>query len=117
MARKNTKAVNAKTYVTNSTTETSFDLTYESQLKLITLSARPKPAKETKLDDCLADLPQSSNFKIVQVKHLRCCYNILAALQEFYDCNFSFPLWFAKRLYKSNVPAVMVKNLWRLGSL
>ena len=25
---------------------------------------------------------QPSNFKIVQVKHLRCCYNILAALQE-----------------------------------
>jgi hypothetical protein len=54
----------------------------KSNSKPINLSARPKPAKETKLDDCLADLQQPSNFKIVQVKHLRCCYNILAALQE-----------------------------------
>ena len=56
------------------------------QLKLIIIGAT-KPAKEAKLDDCPTALKiQPSNFKIVQVIHLRCCYNILAALQESYDC-------------------------------
>jgi hypothetical protein len=85
-------------------------LLHEIQLKLKLLSARPN-LKEEKLDDCRTGLKiNHPTSKIVQVKHLRCCYNILAALQEFYDCEFSIPLWFARRLYKSSVLAVMVNT-------
>jgi len=41
---------------------------------------------------------QPSNFKIVQVKHLRCCYNILAALQESFMIAICYSLSFASRL-------------------
>jgi len=50
----------------------------------------------------------------VQVKHLRCCYNILAALQESYDCNLLPPL-VCQSLIKCGVLGSYL--LSKLGSL
>jgi hypothetical protein len=58
--------------------------------------------KETKLDDAEGEIAlEPSNFKVLQVTQMG-PYNILAALQESYDCNLC-SLSFAWRFIKCGV--------------
>jgi hypothetical protein len=71
----------------------SFDLACETQIKFVTSSARPSLLKNRSWMIVLQFLKLNHpTSKIVQVIHLRCCYNILAALQESYDCDLYVPL-------------------------
>ena len=46
-------------------------------------------AKETKLDDCYTTTAPTIQLQSLAGYVLRWCYNILAALQESYDCDFA----------------------------
>jgi hypothetical protein len=56
-------------------------------------------AKETKLDDCYTTTAPTIQLQSLAGYVLRWCYNILAALQESYDCDFA--------AYLSSFQAVM----------